>query len=452
MALKPITSRYYLSRVRTQHNACATSQIPNITIWFAPMKILRAQKSRNDSPRPFAPPNHIGCSIFSWVAVCVALLEAFVIINLVYFPIPTYEIPFVAAFSKIHRNGQRHDLLLRSEKQMQTTAILSAELHRCLDREVQLKGQMDSPDLETLRREPKLDGVAITLWMGSPKWFQNRYSMMLALMVSYLPPNWKVQIFHHPRKDMVKQALSYEGVRRLIAKGNIILTPLPEDLAKKKRKDILLSKWLWKAVAAERVITFGGTSVVCGNSPLSPAEFGEFDYIGGPSTVHGGLGGDAGISLRSRRFMISTAEGIARDTGFTRRDTGKEDTEISSFWNDQINNGSAAPFKIAKHEDTKRFAMNDLNGAEPNRPFGAIGTLAGLTDSQRTAAVDFCPELKLFYPSLIHPSCFGASPDPLMCFKYLCEGGGLRCDTASGSVSTSGKRGTADITIVPHVL
>ena len=33
----------------------------------------------------------------------------------------------------------------------------------------------------------------------------------------------------------------------------------------------------------------------------------------------------------------------------------------------------------------------------------------------------------MFFPSLHSPSCFGAQPDTLECFKYLCDYGGLPC-------------------------
>jgi hypothetical protein len=81
--------------------------------------------------------------------------------------------------------------------------------------------------------------------------------------------------------------------------------------------------------------------------------------------------------------------------------------------------------------------MGDLNDAL-NLPFGAIGTLGALNEKQRIEAIDYCPELKLFYPVLSHPSCFGAAPKPLDCFKALCETGGLKCEPGSATVKGKG--------------
>ena len=278
------------------------------------------------------------------------------------------------------------------------------------------------------RAPEPIEGVAVTLWLGSPRWFQNRYSMMLALVHAWLPANWRIQVFYNPRKEMALQATRFEGVKKLVAKGVVILTPLPDELVKLKRKDILVSRWLWDHVAAEKVVGFGGTSVICGNSPHSLADFSRaVDYVGGPWNAFEGLGGDAGLTYRNRTFMRATAEGLATETGLTRRDSGKEDTEIVSLWHDALVMNRSIPFRLASRIDTQRWAMSDGNDAEA-MPFGAIGTLAGLTEPQRLKAIDYCPELKLFYPVLSHPSCFGAAPKPVECFKALCETGGLKCE------------------------
>ena len=59
--------------------------------------------------------------------------------------------------------------------------------------------------------------------------------------------------------------------------------------------------------------------------------------------------------------------------------------------------------------------------------FGSMGTLSSLNDSYRQQLIDYCPEMKMMFPSLHNPSCFGAEPNALDCFKYLCEYGGLKC-------------------------
>jgi hypothetical protein len=73
-------------------------------------------------------------------------------------------------------------------------------------------------------------------------------------------------------------------------------------------------------------------------------------------------------------------------------------------------------------------------------PLGAMGVLGELNDTMRQHYVDYCPELKMMFPSLHSPSCFGAEPDYLGCFRYLCEYGGLKC-RKSGTVAWTGAKG-----------
>jgi hypothetical protein len=64
------------------------------------------------------------------------------------------------------------------------------------------------------------------------------------------------------------------GVARLVAQGRVVLTPVPFDLEDKGlgRRELLLSPWVWKAVLADSVLVFDGTSALCGNTPSSIEE------------------------------------------------------------------------------------------------------------------------------------------------------------------------------------
>lgn len=55
-------------------------------------------------------------------------------------------------------------------------------------------------------------GVAVTTFLGSPKWYQNRYSMMVNQMLATLPEDWAVQIFYQPATKMAVEGINYPGL------------------------------------------------------------------------------------------------------------------------------------------------------------------------------------------------------------------------------------------------
>lgn len=81
------------------------------------------------------------------------------------------------------------------------------------------------------------------------------------------------------------------------------------------------------------------------------------------------------------------------------------------------------PFLPLSLQDTRHFAITGVDNQSPRDPlpFGAYGTLSDLNDTSREEFLDQCPELKLLYPPMHSPLCFGAVPDPLGCFKCVID-------------------------------
>lgn len=169
------------------------------------------------------------------------------------------------------------------------------------------------------------------------------------------------------------------------------------------------------------MLTFGGTSVLCANSPWSVSHFDRFDYIGSPWGAVDGRGGEGGVSLRNRQKMLQALQSVSVEDAL-RIGNGNED---QFFVKSLIKNGGSVPSAA----ETAVFGMS--GGTAIGEPFAAMGTLADLDDTQRQFYLDYCPELKMFFPSLHNSACFGASPDPTSCFEFLCQQGGLQC-TRSG--------------------
>ena len=49
---------------------------------------------------------------------------------------------------------------------------------------------------------------------------------------------WIVQIFYHPDNKMSVEGTMYPGIQRLIKRGRVVLTPIPLEFKKMKRKVI----------------------------------------------------------------------------------------------------------------------------------------------------------------------------------------------------------------------
>jgi hypothetical protein len=138
-----------------------------------------------------------------------------------------------------------------------------------IDNEIDNKNivKLDNVDLNNNRiltsststSESNYKGVAVTLFLGSPKWFQNRFSMMVNNINHILPNDWIIQIFYSNKK-MALEAIKYPGIKRLEDKGKVILTEIPEKRFGKniRKKNLMIEPWLWENMIADRVLMFGG--------------------------------------------------------------------------------------------------------------------------------------------------------------------------------------------------
>jgi len=236
--------------------------------------------------------------------------------------------------------------------------------------------------------------------------------MMISNINSMLPRNWVIQIFYDPTKETALDGIQYQAIQRLIYKGVVHLTSIPFIGAKKR--DLMASTWLWDAMLADRVFFFGGSGVLCGNSPYSIESLNKFQFIADDDNL---------FSSRNRTLMLEAL-----------RDNKKKkarDDEIISTYISSNKERLGSPL-VPTPLDRDMLA----NGPVSSRPLGVFGTLPALSTAQRTEWVEYCPEMKILFPSLIANPCFGSSPEPILCMQYLCQEGGLsnQCMDTSKSV------------------
>ena len=89
----------------------------------------------------------------------------------------------------------------------------------------------------------------------------------------------------------------------------------------------------------------------------------------------------------------------------------------------EMNLNGLSSFRVATPDQTMQFggASNlSVGDALTSVPLAISGTQAGLMYKQRDSLLKHCPELKMIFPSLHEPSCFGAHPVKDTCQATIC--------------------------------
>jgi hypothetical protein len=193
--------------------------------------------------------------------------------------------------------------------------------------------------------------------------------------------------------------------------NRILLTPLPEYLTKQKPKQIMKSPWLWESVVAEHVLVISGNEALCANTPSRLLDFTDYDFVGIPSKQRGGGGGDGSThSMRRKSRMLE----ILRDHPPTPKEEA-DDADWVYFMRYMLRNETR--YHLAPSEVQEQFG----GAASSGRPSLVVsGTLAHLNWTAREAFLQTCPELKIIFPSLHEPACFGAHPNGTKCKATIC--------------------------------
>jgi hypothetical protein len=283
-------------------------------------------------------------------------------------------------------------------------------------------GQRPNPVEQSPSAVAPLVGVAAVVMLHSPKWFQRRYTLMLQNVCNNMPVGWAVQVFYIKSGGSQVGLDINPGIGKLVQAGKIVLTEMPPELnhkALKRRSDYFLIPWLWENMLADKVMLFGGGTVLCSNSLLTVNNFSSFDYIGSPWSAFGGRGGSGEISIRTRSVMLDAIYAALAKKNITKDFTNAWGLEDLFYVQSIINFiKSGRPLKLATKEDTYMFAASGDKSSLS--VFSGSGTLAGLSDKDRDAFFHYCPEIKILFPSLHNPGCFGANLKREECAASIC--------------------------------
>lgn len=276
-------------------------------------------------------------------------------------------------------------------------------------------------------RSTKIGGVAVYFFFNSPKWFQRRYTFIIENALNNIPRDWVVQVFLTDQMNTLSAFEINPGLFKHIESGRLVLTLIPKAVyGKAPRKVLLLShRWIWENMLAEKIFLILG-GVVCSNSQFSLKNFLHFDYIGAPIDKHS-FGGDGDFSIRSRSLMLKAFDHNAVN-GVTLENS--PDFNINHLLKDmKTKDPEYFTYNIATFEDSTNFATSQSYAnttvliketTTPFIPWGAISTIPNLSNENREYFLLFCPELKVIFPSLHNPGCFGANPNPTTCSESIC--------------------------------
>jgi hypothetical protein len=270
--------------------------------------------------------------------------------------------------------------------------------------------------------DSQAEGVFATVIFKAPKWFHLRYVVMLQNALSNLPRNWRLQIFIN--ELWVKENLpSYHpGLYRNIASDpRISVTSLPDRLLSLKPKYTFVDPWFWRTMLADRVLLFSGNGAFCGNTVYDFDWLRDLDFVGVPSQNHNGLGGHGEThSYRNRTSMLRVLEYA---DGHNIKLDGLSENEFFICTMLKMNQEGVSELRLATPNETFRFGgvvnLTDAS-ALTHLPLVVSGTMARLAYEERDSVLKHCPEIKVIFPSLHEPACFGAHPDPAQCRLSIC--------------------------------
>jgi hypothetical protein len=284
-------------------------------------------------------------------------------------------------------------------------------------------GELESSrDYRITKQNHTFPGVAATVIFRAPRWFYLRYTLMIHNALQNIPADWALQIFIN-EKWVEKELLQWHpGLVRLMnseINPRIIVTPLPEYLLQGKPKQILTDTWFWKQMVAEKVLMFSGNGAFCGNHPESVwSMLSATDFCGAPWPRHDGNGGNALThSYRNRTAMLEVLQYHQQNN----KGHGGDVDVVKVML--EMNQLGLSSFRVATADQTMQFggASNlSVGDTLTSVPLAISGTQAGMMYKQRDSLLKHCPELKMIFPSLHEPSCFGAHPVKDTCQATIC--------------------------------
>ena len=265
--------------------------------------------------------------------------------------------------------------------------------------------------------EDSIEGVFATILFRAPRWMHLRYTTMIHNALTNLPnSHWRVHLFLNRPWVNAELLPFHPGLVRLFQDPRVIVTDLPEALTKGKPKQVLASRWFWDTVGGDAVVLFSGNGAFCANHYAT-----DWDHFVQNVDFCGTPGGDVSThSYRNRQVMMKA---VAYAELHQITPTGTEPAFIRQVLEDMQKEGNVQ-IRMGTTEDMNLLGgvshLTNNDGTLQRIPLLVSGTQAKLAWAERDSLLKHCPELKMIFPSMHEPACFGAHPKPDVCKVSIC--------------------------------
>jgi hypothetical protein len=244
---------------------------------------------------------------------------------------------------------------------------------------------------------------------------QRRYPMLVANALANLPRDWKVQL-------VVKNSPGAQrGARtlgRLLSRNpeRVTVTEMPDDVGRLRRVQVTSTPWFWKSLVADRVLLLSAGAALCGASTKTIDEFGRYSLVGAlwsqrqqdrPGDTRRGMLVDRKVALAALQARGTPLHGPPEGDG--------------SWIHEEMRRLVPAE-QQAPRSVQAQFAISDEGLLDADSiPFMVAGTMSHIPGN-RSHLVEHCPEIKMIYPALHDPNCFGAKSalNKEKCYASLC--------------------------------
>lgn len=216
-------------------------------------------------------------------------------------------------------------------------------------------------------------------------------------VIGQLPQDWPLRVYHAANNRA--WLLGGEGMTELIASGKITPVEIATSIVKNENdvadilertqaiqvSNFLKSRKLWENQSpAKHVFFFQVDSITCGKSMFTIDDFLQWDFVGAPVELPGGLFYNGGFSMRNRERVLEVIDTFGATT---------TDDEIEDVWFSYKMRALHA--NLPTVEQATKFSIDSRFDQDA---FGAHQFWPHMSPELMERVKEVCPEVSVIMP------------------------------------------------------